>query len=124
MGLFSKTKILIAEDDSQHLEAISAALQEAGYTVDSVTDGSELVAKVEGSQPDLLVLDVSLPEVNGLTALAHLKDEHAMECPVIVLTSMAMDQSQMDVIKRHGAVYLDKAETNLATLVETIKELV
>ncbi len=68
--------VLVVDDDPKILELVRVYLQRAGYTVLTAADGEDALRKVEAHRPNLMVLDVMLPNVNGL-----ISGTWAMACP-------------------------------------------
>ncbi|MCM2358376.1 MAG: response regulator [Geobacteraceae bacterium] len=84
-------KILVVEDNDQNRTLISDVLEYYGYTVVEAMDGADGVAKAREQLPDLILLDIQMPVMNGFTALQALRDDPLMrEIRVIALTSFAM----------------------------------
>src|SRR5690606_32572604 len=80
-------RILVVDDDPSIRELLRQELTEAGYLVDSVANGREAVAAGRRDRPDLIVLDVMMPEMNGFDVAAVLKNDPAtMEIPIIILS--------------------------------------
>lgn len=81
-------KILLAEDVRAISLKMSHALEQNGYTVSVAEDGEECLEMIESFQPDLLVLDLIMPKMNGLEVLRHLRAQQATQhLPVIVCTA-------------------------------------
>lgn len=84
-------KILVVEDNDQNRTLISDVLEYYGYTVIEAVDGADGVAKASEHLPDLILLDIQMPVMNGFAALQALRDAPLMrEIRVIALTSFAM----------------------------------
>jgi len=79
-------RVLVAEDDRSVRESLVRALRLEGYDVDAVTDGEQALASVESSLPDLLVLDIMMPNVDGLTVCRRLRARH-VDLPILMLTA-------------------------------------
>ena len=85
------TTILIVEDNELNREMLSRRLERRGYAVLLATDGAEGIAAASASSPDLILMDMSLPVVDGWEATRRLKgDERLKHIPVIALTAHAM----------------------------------
>jgi DNA-binding response OmpR family regulator len=83
-----KTKILVVDDEPDALELIEANLKSAGYEAISASNGQEALAKARVSQPALVILDVMLPEVDGLEVCKILRhDPKTASLPIIMLTA-------------------------------------
>ncbi len=67
--------VLVVDDDPKILELVRAYLQRAGYAVVTAVDGEDALRKIEAHRPNLVVLDVMLPHVDGLVLARHLRDE-------------------------------------------------
>jgi len=81
-----RTRILIAEDDRAAREALVRALALEGYAVESVLNGEEALAAIESFDPDLLLLDVMMPVMDGLAVCRRLRSE-ASRLPILILTA-------------------------------------
>jgi two-component system cell cycle response regulator DivK len=84
-------KILIVEDNATNLKLATFLLESAGHTVVSATDAETGVALAHVEQPQLILMDIQLPGMDGLEATAQLKNDDATRAiPVIALTALAM----------------------------------
>jgi two-component system alkaline phosphatase synthesis response regulator PhoP/two-component system response regulator VicR len=86
-------KKILAVDDERHIvRLVEVNLQRAGYEVVTAYDGREALEKVKSENPDLVVLDVMMPYMDGFEVLKNLKaDPSTAEIPVIMLTAKAQD---------------------------------
>jgi two-component system alkaline phosphatase synthesis response regulator PhoP len=86
-------KKILAVDDERHIvRLVEVNLQRAGYEVVTAYDGREALEKVKSENPDLIVLDVMMPYMDGFEVLKNLKqDPVTAEIPVIMLTAKAQD---------------------------------
>ena len=94
-------KILVVEDNAANMKLACMLLKKAGHTTLSATDAETGMMLARTGQPDLILMDIQLPGMDGLAATALLKQD-PMTCaiPVIALTAMAM---KADQIKSHAA---------------------
>ncbi|MBI4321771.1 MAG: response regulator [Chloroflexi bacterium] len=84
-------KILYIEDDEMNRDMLSRRLARVGYQVVTATDGSQGVATVRAESPDLILMDMSLPVLDGWAATQQLKTSPATRSiPIIALTAHAM----------------------------------
>jgi two-component system, OmpR family, response regulator MtrA len=84
--------VLIADDDADILSLVRAVLERAGNEVISVGDGAQALASVIERKPDLAVLDISMPEIDGLEVLRRLRaDSATRELPVVLLSARAQE---------------------------------
>lgn len=84
-------KILIADDKATGRELVRTVLENAGYTVVEASDGPEALRKAREASPDLIILDLHMPEIDGFGVIEQLRrDSHFAEIPVVALTASAM----------------------------------
>lgn len=85
-------KILAVDDERAIVRLVQVNLMRQGYEVVTAFDGKEALEKVASEQPDLIVLDVMMPYMDGFEVLQHLKrDPATRDIPVIMLTAKAQD---------------------------------
>ena len=84
-------KILVVDDDETLTELLSMKLAESGYLVEQVSDGWEALKRLTVNHYDLLITDLMMPEISGLTLLSLLKNYVYGKLPVIIISSL--DQS-------------------------------
>ena len=86
--LTSGKKILAVDDERHIVRLIQVNLEHAGYQVATAVDGYEALEKVRADRPDMVVLDVKMPYLDGFEVLRHLRADPATSClPVVMLTS-------------------------------------
>jgi two-component system response regulator MtrA len=84
--------ILVADDDEDILGLVKAVLERSGHDVVTVTDGAEALTKVRLRKPDLAVLDITMPHVDGLEVLRRLRaDAETTSLPVVLLSAQAQE---------------------------------
>ncbi len=102
-------KILIVDDDDFIIDLYAEALQKAGYTVFTANLPSIGLAKVELNRPDLVLLDVGMPEMNGLQFLETIKkDLRTSEIPVMFLSNIRDDRTIKEGLEKGAVGYLLK----------------
>lgn len=85
-------KILVVDDENELLKALSIRLKTSGYEVITASDGQEGLEKAKSQSPDLIVLDILMPKMDGYEVCRMLKfDEKYKSIPVIMLTAKAQD---------------------------------
>jgi len=88
-------KVLVADDEEDFLKAISIRLKNAGFEYVLVRDGKEMMDKISEDKPDIIVLDVMMPNMDGFEAARMLKsNDETKEIPIIFLTAGAFDFSE------------------------------
>jgi DNA-binding NarL/FixJ family response regulator len=104
------TRVLIVDDHPLTREALASLLRAHGFDVPGVAaDGAEAITEASRLQPDLVLLDLSMPGMDGLSALPRLR-EAAPECEVVVLTASGTEQNLLAAIRAGAAGYLLKTE--------------
>jgi DNA-binding response OmpR family regulator len=87
-------KVLVVDDDVDLLDLTAYALRREGYTVSAATDGQQALHRWESDRPDIVLLDVNLPKLNGFEVCRRIR--HESETPIIMLT--ARDEEE-DVVR-------------------------
>lgn len=102
-------KVLVIEDDLELQDLIKFAFQHMGYEVYQAYDGKEGLAKVKELYPDIIILDVIMPEMNGFEVIEELrKDPDTCLLPVIMLTSLSHARDKITGMKLGADEYLVK----------------
>lgn len=117
------TGILIADDDPIIIEALSSALMKHGYEVFAATDGQQAVDITRQNHPDLLILDATMPKLDGFSVLRELRqDEKTAHIPVLFLTARrtAADMLAAQAVGADG--YLSKP-IEMEELLDRIRSL-
>ncbi len=92
----SKT-ILVVDDSGSFRTVVKLALQKAGYSVIAAVDGQDAVGKLTGAKINLIVCDVNMPNMDGLTFLKHVKSQAAYKfTPVIMLTTESQESKKAE----------------------------
>jgi len=114
-------KILIVDDEKLIVQVLTQKLQEAGFSTEAAFDGEEALSKVNQSKPDLILLDIIMPKLDGISMLKRLKaDEKTKDIPVIILTNLYSDKKVVEAIRSGGTDYLIKVDYTLPEIVERI----
>lgn len=102
-------KILYVEDNPQNMRLVRKILMAAGYEVIEATNGLSGVATAEREKPDLILMDVNLPDINGLEATSRLKANPPVAAiPIIALTANAMHGDRENCLAAGCDGYLAK----------------
>ncbi len=86
-----KPKILIVEDYDDSREVLRYLLESCGYEVYEAADGIEAIDRVKEFEPDLILMDISLPTVDGLTAARAIREVTGDRIPIIAVTAFGSD---------------------------------
>lgn len=98
-------KILLADDDSDFLEATQLMLMDEGYEVVPAVDGEEAVAKYRDSKPDIVFLDIKMPGIDGFETFFRIK-KFDPDARVVFTSSYAMDDDKFKKAKEQSLVGL------------------
>jgi CheY-like chemotaxis protein len=113
-----KKTILLVDDDASVRKAVEKVLRSAGYDVVLAAGGLEAVARIQAQSVDLVLLDIGLPNQNGLEACRHLSREYA-KVPIIVITGQT---GQSKTALAAGAAALMEKPLDAQRLLEVIQE--
>lgn len=117
----AKRRVLLVEDDLYTLELYEGELHKAGYDVIRAFDGEEGLAKARKEKPDLMLLDIMLPRLDGFEMLKALKaDETTKAIPVIMLTNLSREEIVKEGFDLGASGYLVKASYTPAQVIDTI----
>lgn len=115
-------KILIVEDEEAELRALKDKFQGEGFECLEAKDGREGLRVAVTSHPDLILLDLILPEMDGITMLKKLReDEWGKDVPVIILTNLSDDKTITEAIRSGIYSYLVKTDWRLEDVVKKVK---
>jgi len=118
----SQKNILIIEDDEFFRELISKKLISNGFNVSEAVDGKKGIDKVKELKPDLVLLDLLLPDVDGFTVLSKMKeDAEISKIPVIVLSNLDSKEDVEKVLKLGASDFLIKSRFDLDEIIIKIK---
>ena len=116
--------ILLIEDDPFLIDIYTTKLKESGFGVAVATDGEQAIIKVKELKPDLVILDIVLPEVDGWEILRKIKSELKLEdLKVIILSNLGQKEEVEKGINLGAVKYLIKAHYTPSQVVEEIKKV-
>jgi DNA-binding response OmpR family regulator len=118
------SKIVIAEDDKMLADSLTDAFTGAGFVVATAYDGEEALAKIRADKPDIALLDVVMPKLDGIGVLWELKaDPETSGFPVVVLTNMGDMDTISKIMAAGGTDYLLKSDHSVDMIVEKITDI-
>ena len=100
-------RILVVDDDRTTRELLRLQLKSAGFAVETASDGADALARVRAKTFDLVLLDVWMPGMDGLSVLARMRD-HASHPKVIVMTADDTSETLLRAIREHAYRYVTK----------------
>jgi len=102
-------KILIVDDDPDQREVIRSSLKEAGFEISTATNGVEGLEKARSESPDLIILDVMMPKMDGFAVCVTLREDDATaSIPILMLTGLCSYISQLTGMESGATDYLVK----------------
>lgn len=120
-----KKRVLVVDDERHIVRLVQVNLERQGYDVLTAYDGVECLEKAKSEKPDLIVLDVMMPRMDGFEALQRLKtDPETSYIPVIMLTARAQDRDVLQGYQYGADLYLTKpfSPLELISLVKRVFE--
>lgn len=121
-----KKRILVIDDEEAMQRAISDSLKNQDFVTITAKDGEEGLATALKEHPDLILLDILMPKMDGMIMLQKLReDDWGKTAPVIILTNVNPSANTVidSVLKNEPAYYLVKSDVKLEGIVDKIKEV-
>jgi len=117
-------RVLVVDDDPEVVAAVGEALQDEGYRVETATDGATALKSVLEAPPDLIVLDVRMPNLNGWEFCEIVRRQsHTRDVPVLFLTACSEVRDQITAMQVGGSDHLPKP-FRLEALREKVRSLI
>jgi len=117
-------KILLAEDDKLISNSLCDALKQNGFEAIPAYDGEEAMAKAKELKPDLLLLDIMMPKLDGISVLWELKaDPELSKLPVIILTNMGDAETISKIIEAGAVDYLLKSDQSVDDIIKKVRDV-
>ena len=114
-------QVLVVEDNERNMKLFRDVLQASGYRILEATTGERAVELVVEHGPDLVLMDIQLPDIDGIKALDQLRaNEQTASVPVLALTAQAMEGDRERFLAAGFDGYLSKP-VNIADLVATVE---
>jgi two-component system phosphate regulon response regulator PhoB len=116
-------KVLLVEDDRFLRKAADATLRQAGFRVVLAVDGEDALRQARAEIPDLILLDVIMPKLQGFEVLRELKaDPTTKAIPVIILSNLGQESDTARALQAGAAEYVVKASLSLQELVKKVQD--
>ena len=117
------TKVLIIEDDQRINKVYMAKLSVEGIAVVTALDGEEGLRKIYSEKPDLILLDLMLPQKSGFEILKEIKqDPKVKDIPVLILSNLAQEKEVEKGLELGAEDYLVKTDYSIQQVMEKIKK--
>lgn len=118
------SKILIIDDDEMMSRMYKRLLSYNGYTVEVAVDGKDGFEKVSKNRPDLIILDVMMPKMNGLDLLSKLKDNSKTKTiPVILLTNLGINKELKKAVEKGALGYVIKSDHEPSEILKIVNKV-
>lgn len=120
----SQAKILLVEDDSFLREICAKKLTKEGFSVFEAIDGDQALKDLEKTKPDMILLDIILPTINGFEVLEQIranKDKKIKKIPIIMLSNLGQEEDVKKALSMGANDYLIKAHFTTEEIIEKIK---
>ncbi|MFA6295970.1 MAG: response regulator [Patescibacteria group bacterium] len=118
-----KSKILIVEDDQFLVKIYQTKLESEGFDIELALDGEEGIKKAAKFMPELILLDLILPKMNGFEVLKKLKsEEKTKNIPVIILSNLGQESDVKQGKELGAADYLVKSDHSINEIIDKIKK--
>ena len=114
-----RAKILIVDDDEAIIETMKAILEDEGYIVDTALTGGEAIKKTQNEAFNIVLLDIRLPDIEGVEVLKLLKDT-VPRTRKIMITGYPSMQNAIDALNKNADAYLIKP-INIESFLETVR---
>lgn len=104
-----RKKILVVDDDAELVDLLCFNLKQAGYTVGTAFNGAEALKKARSFEPDLIVLDVMMPELDGFAVCEILRrDAATATTPILMLTALSSELGRMAGLGSGASDFMSK----------------
>jgi len=122
LGSSLQKRILVIEDDKFLRELIAQKLIKEGYETSEAVDGEEGIKKIKEEKPDLILLDLILPGIDGFEVLSRMREDSTTNSiPVIILSNLGQKEDVEKGLKLGAVDYLIKAHFTPGEIIEKIK---
>jgi DNA-binding response OmpR family regulator len=116
------TRIIVADDDRMFRKVAETTLRRQGYDVATASDGEEALQLIRSERPDIIVLDLIMPKLQGFDVLTILKqDTLTSAIPVIVLSSLTQEQDKQEALDLGAVAYFNKTTFSMSELVKQVE---
>jgi len=116
-------RVLLAEDEPNIVESLTFLLERAGFKVEVQSDGRQVVSAAKADTPDVLILDVMLPGLDGYEILRQLRaDQRSESLPVLMLTAKGQREDRETALEHGADLFMTKPFAN-SEIVAAVKEL-
>ncbi len=117
-------KIVCAEDDKMISTALAEGFKNAGFEVTPAYDGEEALAKIKEIKPDVVLLDIMMPKMDGIAVVWEMKaDAEIAGIPVVMLTNLSDPDTVSKILETGVTDYLLKSEQTIDQIIEKVNQV-
>jgi len=117
-------KIFLVEDDPFLIDIYSTKFKKLGYEVASTPGGEEIISKIKVEKPNIVVLDIVLPNIDGWEILRRIRgDEELKDLKVVILSNLGQEEEVKKGMELGATKYLIKAHLNPSEVIEEIRKI-
>ncbi len=117
-------KVLIVEDNELNMKLFSDLLDAHGFETEQTREGLKAISLAKAFRPDLILMDIQLPEVSGLEVTKWIKDDKSLaDIPIIAVTAFAMKGDEKRIRDGGCEAYISKP-INVSSFLETIRKFI
>jgi two-component system, OmpR family, alkaline phosphatase synthesis response regulator PhoP len=116
-------KVLLVEDDKDILDLYAISFQREGFIVYTANDGKQAIEKFHDKEPDILLLDIMMPNVDGYAVLREVRKDHKKYVPVMMLTNLNMEHFAKEESVDQVDAYLIKSNFTPSEVVQRAIEV-
>lgn len=120
----SKKRILIIEDNTDILELYKIYFDKAGFEVYVSEDGLTWLVDILSLSPDIILLDINMPQMNGYEVLESLRDQTSIEIPIVVCSSLWQRSDMQRALDLWADSYIIKSDYKIPEIIELITKIV
>jgi len=115
--------ILIVEDNEKNMKLVRDILRHHGHTTLEATTGIDGVRLAREERPDLILMDIQLPDIDGIAALGRIREENSLDAtPVVAVSASVMPDDQQKIVNSGFDAFITKP-LNLKQFLETVQRL-
>jgi CheY-like chemotaxis protein/nitrogen-specific signal transduction histidine kinase len=119
-----KKNVLIVDDEESFRDVLKCALSEEGYQLSEAATGKEAIAKLEESKPDLLLLDLNLPELDGWGVIRYITQHRQFkDMEVLVISGVMLDEKESAEIQTHQYAFINKENFKVNHVLQQVADL-
>ena len=119
-----KKNVLIVDDEESFREVLKCALGEEGYQLSEAVTGKEAIAKLQTSTPDLLLLDLKLPDVDGWGVMRYITEQPRLkDMQVLIISGIMLNEGQSEEILTRDYAFINKGDFKVNRVLEKVADL-